>query len=65
MTFDVKTQNARADEILRNWFASDPGSVNYFTNRLTPGQNAYVNMLVRHVYALAYQEGWEASRTQP
>lgn len=65
MSFDVKKQAARSDEILRNWFASDPGAASYFTDKLTPGQNAYVLLLARHVYAIAYAEGWENARTQP
>jgi hypothetical protein len=66
MPFDVRQQNTRAYTILTNYLASvTEAERTAFYDKLTVGQRALLHLLTRHVYAMAYQEGWEDSRTNP
>lgn len=61
MSFDTETQKARADAALNSWLDIDNGHAHYTMAE----KEITMKQLARYIYALAYAEGWEDSRTQP
>jgi hypothetical protein len=62
MSFDPAKQNARADTILANF---NGPSIDVHMKALTAEQFTLIRGLARHIYAIAYEEGWEDARTRP